>query len=128
MISYVVAGCVKFAVNYFRFKSDAFAHIGLGGFPSTHTTIVTSAFVTVYLNCGANSPIIAPSLALLMIVIIDSLDLRNKVGKINLALINHLKNGEKLNLRRKVGHTPIEVLGGIALGTITALIFNISFQ
>ena len=41
-IGWLVSGCLKFAINYIRFGKDAKSRIGNGGFPSTHTTIMTT--------------------------------------------------------------------------------------
>ena len=74
---------------------------------------------------GLNSPFLSIAFALMLIVAIDSLDLRNKIEK-HAKAINELEkpNGFSFNLRTKIGHKPIEVFGGFLVGITTSyLIF-----
>lgn len=120
-LAYFLAGSIKFLINSVRFRSFALNRIGLGGFPSTHISIISSAAWAIILSDFFSSPISSLAVAITMIVIIDALDTRNKIG--NLAReINKINSGKSKFLREKTGHNYFEVLGGLLLGFITSLI------
>ena len=79
-IGFFAAGSIKFFLNLVTYKKFSLSFIGLGGMPSNHTTIVTTPLALIVINEGPNSPIVGIGAAILLIVIIDALDLRNKVG------------------------------------------------
>ena len=115
---------IKFIINSLKIRKLAFKKIGLGNFPSTHNAISSSAFFTVLFQEGLNSPFLSIAFALMLIVAIDSLDLRNKIEK-HAKAINELEkpNGFSFNLRTKIGHKPIEVFGGFLVGITTSYLF-----
>ena len=50
--AWVIAGGTKFLINTVRFGKDSRSLIGYGGFPSTHTTIISSVvFLGSSLDC-----------------------------------------------------------------------------
>jgi uncharacterized protein len=114
-IGWFVAGVLKFIINQIRFGNGK-GLIGNGGFPSNHTTIMTTATTVIGLQEGFNTPFFGLGIAITFIVIIDALGLRRHVGR-HAAYLNELSTGEKL--RERMGHTPFEVLGGLVVGTIT---------
>lgn len=117
LIAWLTAGCVKFGVNFLRFGRKAFSLVGNGGFPSTHTTVVSSAAFFAVFKEGVNSTAAVTALALLLIVIIDAMGLRRAVGR-HAAVLNEnvlLPQGRTV-LRERQGHKPYEVAGGLALG------------
>ena len=117
---YLLAGVTKFIINSFKYKKLAFDEIGMGNMPSTHNTITSSIFFTLGFGEGFFSPICGVGLALMLVVSIDSLDLRKKIeghAKIIFKEFSH-KNSEAALLRLKLSHSIPEVLGGIALGAI----------
>ncbi len=118
-LAWVIAGSTKFAVNSIRARSAAFKLIGYGGFPSNHTSIVTSVTWLIAFREGIESPALAVALALSFIVILDATSLRIKVGN-HAKRLNAILPGEP-PLRERVGHTPFEVFGGILTGLGTAL-------
>ena len=121
-IGWFMSGCIKFAVNYIRFGKEAKNLIGNGGFPSTHTTIMTSTLILVGWMEGFTSAVFGLGVAITYIVIIDATGLRRMVGK-HAEALNRIDQSGKL--REKMGHTRIEVIGGLLLGTIigTSLYF-----
>lgn len=123
-LSFLFAGLIKFIINSLKIRKLAFKKIGLGNFPSTHNAISSSAFFTVLFQEGLNSPFLSIAFALMLIVAIDSLDLRNKIEK-HAKAINELEkpNGFSFDLRTKIGHKPIEVFGGFLVGITTSYLF-----
>ncbi|MDF2859444.1 MAG: divergent family protein [Neobacillus sp.] len=119
-IAWLVAGSMKFVVNYIRFGKAARKRIGNGGFPSNHTTIMTTTVFFIGFHEGFYSPIFALGVAITFIVIIDATGLRRHVG-LHAANLNKyvLKNVAELQvLRESMGHTKFEILGGVILGFV----------
>ncbi|HYD31889.1 MAG TPA: divergent PAP2 family protein [Azospirillaceae bacterium] len=123
---YLAAGSLKFLVNTLREGRPAFHRIGLGGAPSTHTTIVTTTAGLIGLRGGLDQPMFALALTLAMIVMIDAMDLRRKVGR-QATVLKALFPGrdEVASLRERIGHTPAEVLAGLATGAVCAFVLNL---
>jgi len=124
MIAWFAAGTLKFIVNFIRFPSQAVNLIGNGGFPSTHTTVISSTVFLVGFTEGMSAPVFGLGVAVLMITIIDALGIRRAVGKQASAINRHILLGNTAEslLRERQGHDPLEVLGGLVLGFILAYI------
>ena len=114
-IAWVTAGCIKFAINFIRFGKQAKNMIGYGGFPSTHTTIMSSVVFLTGFKEGFCTPIFSLGLGALLILIIDAHGLRRKVGE-QAKLLNMLQKEQ--TLRERMGHTWREIMGGLVLGII----------
>ena len=123
-VSWISCGCLKFLINYVRAGFDYRAAkklIGYGGFPSTHTTITSSAVFAVGFEYGFNTSIFSLALAVLIVVIMDAHGLRRQVG-FHAERLNALSNESKL--RERMGHTYFEISGGLILGFLLAYIFK----
>ncbi len=97
-----------------------------GGMPSSHSALVTSIAHAIGLYYGFGTPLFALSVAVAMVVIYDATGIRRQAGKhaelIN-AMIDDLASGHPLKeetLREVLGHTPIEAIGGLVLGMLSA--------
>ena len=121
-VAWLIAGSSKFFINSIKAKSAAFKQIGYGGFPSNHTSIVTSIACLIAIKEGFESPALGIAIALSFIVILDATSLRTKVGA-HAKRLNTM-TPEEPPLRERIGHSPIEILGGILTGLFTALIIN----
>ncbi|MDF2634274.1 MAG: acid phosphatase/vanadium-dependent haloperoxidase related protein [Pelosinus sp.] len=123
ILAWFVAGTVKFIVNYIRFRKEAVQLIGNGGFPSTHTTVISSTVFFIGLSEGINVPIFSLGVAVLMVTIFDAMGIRRAVGK-QATMINQYIVPQQTTqlLRERQGHTPIEVLGGLVVGFILAFL------
>ncbi|MFD0693093.1 divergent PAP2 family protein [Paenibacillus sp. GCM10027628] len=116
-IAWFSAGILKFAINQLRY-GNARDRIGNGGFPSNHTTIMTTTVMLIGFREGFDSALFGLGTAITFIVIIDAMGLRRHVGR-HAERINALqatKDGPML--RESMGHNRIEVLGGLVLGSI----------
>lgn len=122
VIAWFVAGIMKFAINYFRFGKEAGQRIGNGGFPSNHTTIVTTTTMLIGYNEGFTSPVFGLGIAVIMIVVIDATGLRRHVGY-HAASLNQLIKESKKH-RESMGHTRVEVLGGLVLGCLLGYVLK----
>ncbi|HWR40013.1 MAG TPA: divergent PAP2 family protein [Patescibacteria group bacterium] len=124
LLAWLVAGSVKFVVNYCRFGRQAIGLVGNGGFPSTHTTVAAGTVGLIVLREGLQSPVVGLGIAFLLITVIDAMGLRRAVGR-QASRINQLeKQAGRTDrpLRERQGHTPLEVLGGAVLGMLLALL------
>jgi len=118
LAAWLVNGCTKFSVNYARFGKAAHDLVGYGGFPSTHTAVVTAVVVMVGLQNGFEHPAFGIGLALLWIVITDARSLRRMVGD-HAEHLNTLSPARKKH-RERVGHSYVEIAGGALVGTLVA--------
>ncbi len=103
--------------------------MGNGGFPSTHTSTVSATAFLIALGEGWLSPAFGLAITFLFIVVIDATGLRIAVGKqagVLNTLIQHDKDHEQL--RERMGHTLLEIIGGVAVGFLTALALYYSFS
>ena len=118
VFGYFLAGSLKFFLNGIRTKAWKLDNIGMGGLPSTHNTITSSTFFTISFIEGFDSSASGVALMICLIVAIDSMDLRRKLEKHAVLISEELgkKNEAAKNIRKKLGHSPIEVLAGWLLG------------
>lgn len=106
--------------------------IGDGGMPSGHSATVTSMAVFAALRCGANSYEFAIAGILAVIVCHDAMGVRLETGKQAEVILELLEAFEKLTedevpsqkLKTFVGHTPVQVMAGVALGILVAFGMN----
>jgi acid phosphatase family membrane protein YuiD len=99
-----------------------------GGMPSSHSALVSGAAIGIGLHSGWGSPLFALAVVFAMIVIYDAAGVRRHAGDharvLNL-MIDELLTGHPLaerELKEVLGHTPREVVGGIVLGVLCAVI------
>lgn len=102
-----------------------------GGMPSSHSALITSITLATGFYAGFNSPIFALAFAMAMIVVYDAAGVRREAGrhaeKINV-LVNEFFSGQPISdkqLKEVIGHTPAQVVVGVALGLGTAAFFYI---
>ena len=102
--------------------------ISAGGMPSSHSALVTGVAVSIGLTEGFQSPIFAVAVVLALVVIYDATGVRRHAGDharvLNL-MIDELLTGHPLaekELKEVLGHTPREVVAGVALGVIVAIL------
>lgn len=106
--------------------------IGDGGMPSGHSATVTSMAVFAALRCGTDSYEFAIAGILAIIVCHDAMGVRRETGKHAVVINELLQAFEKLSddelpeqkLKIFVGHTPVQVLAGIALGAASAVLMH----
>jgi uncharacterized protein len=94
--------------------------------PSSHSSLMTATALAIGLYHGLDNPLFALGVAITMIVVYDAAGVRMQAGihakRINV-LFNELLHGhlvDQKELREVIGHTPLEVVGGILLGLVVA--------
>jgi acid phosphatase family membrane protein YuiD len=116
-LTWLVVGPIKFLINSARTRRWAFNLVGNGGFPSNHSSVVTCMATLIALREGIGHPAFGVAVTLAFVVMIDANSLRQHVGR-QAAAINRLGGaGEGVKpLRERMGHTLVEITGGIATG------------
>ena len=129
MISLLVAQLLKPIIHFIKERQwDWFLLIQSGGMPSSHSSLVTSLALTTGLWKGFNSASFSLALGMVVIVTYDAANVRWQSGlhaqKIN-QLIRDVFSGQPINdqlLKEVIGHTPLQVIGGILLGIMVSLV------
>lgn len=127
LIAWALAQVIKIPLDYLRTRRWNWALLfTTGGMPSSHSALVTSTTLAVGLYYGFDHPTFALGVAITMIVTYDAAGVRQQAGihaqRINV-IFEELLRGHPINekdLRVVLGHTPLEVVGGILLGLVVA--------
>ena len=103
--------------------------VGSGGMPSSHSATVCAMVVATARFCGVHSTLFALAVVIAVIVMYDAMGVRYETGE-QAKILNHMlrewmdQNSESMpflrdtKLKEMVGHTPIEVVSGAALGIL----------
>jgi acid phosphatase family membrane protein YuiD len=128
VLTWTVVGPIKFLINSARQRRWAFNLVGNGGFPSNHSSVVTSMATLIALREGMGNPAFGVAVTLAFIVMIDANSLRQHVGR-QAAAINRLAGADSghTRLRERMGHTLVEICGGIATGIGMGFLVNALF-
>lgn len=129
LIAWLLAQIIKIPLDYLRTRKWNWSLLlTTGGMPSSHSSLMTGTTLAIGLYYGFDDPIFALGVAITMIVIYDAAGVRQQAGihaqRINV-LFDELLHGHPINqkdLREVIGHTPLEVMGGILLGLIVATV------
>lgn len=132
----IVPFFVWFGIQLFKFiydlvKSKKFNFKRLmqaGGMPSSHSGVVISLTTMIGKNVGINSPLFAVALIFSFIVMYDAAGVRRAAGK-QAKLLNKIVETPGLTslqvserLVEALGHTPVQVIVGAAIGVIVGLL------
>lgn len=109
---------------------------GAGGMPSSHSATVCAMVVATGRYCGVDSTLFAIAVVLSVIVMYDAMGVRRETGE-QAKVLNQMLNewmdesaqsmpwlADK-RLKEMVGHTPIQVLAGAALGVLIGFVMPI---
>jgi uncharacterized protein len=129
MIGWIVAQALKIPTEYLRSRRWMWAmFLAAGGMPSSHSALMVSGTLAVGLYHGFDNPLFAIAVGITMIIAHDASGVRRQAGmhaeRINV-LFGELLKGHNLSekdLKEVIGHTPLEVVGGIILGLIVAFV------
>jgi acid phosphatase family membrane protein YuiD len=126
---WLIAQVLKIPMEYLRSRRWLWTMVlAAGGMPSSHSALMVASTLAAGLYYGFDSPIFALGVAITMIVTYDAAGVRRQAGmhaeRINV-IFDELLHGHILSekdLREVLGHTPLEVAGGIFLGLIVATV------
>ena len=121
IVTWILNGSIKFIINMFTSKTNPFKLIGYGGFPSTHTAIVSSFYFYAGFNFGFDNIIMIPLLVIFWVIINDAVNLRKNIG-LHAKILNKLSPSSFL--RERIGHEYHEILGGILVGITSSILLT----
>lgn len=129
--AWFIAQSFKVLIGVLKEKKFNFKwFVGTGGMPSSHAAAVTALATSVGLHTGFSSPHFAVALLFTVVVLFDAQGVRRASGK-QAEILNRIlddiywkKRMKEDRLKELLGHTPIEVLAGTALGILIAFFFS----
>ena len=112
---------------------------GAGGMPSAHSAMVCALTVAIARFDGVNSAIFALAVMFAFVTMYDAMGVRREAGEHAKLLNKYLNqieaknadtNGDgipekemnEIDLKEFIGHTPLEVLGGVLLGILVGVL------
>lgn len=112
---------------------------GAGGMPSAHSAMVCALTVSMARVDGVNSPGFALAVMFAFVTMYDAMGVRRETGvhaKLLNKYLNQLetqnadvdgdgipdKEVDEIELKEFIGHTPLEVLGGVLLGILVGVL------
>jgi uncharacterized protein len=129
LLGWVVAQTVKvFLVTRQKRRFDIRLFLGTGGMPSAHSAGVSALAVAVGCQVGFHTAVFAVALMFALVTMFDAQGVRRATGRQAVALNRII---DDLYLKRPVdpermkellGHTPVEVFVGAAVGCGVALL------
>jgi len=127
--AWIFAQTMKVVLGIIREKRFNFMwFVGTGGMPSSHAAGVTALASSIGLYKGFNSAVFATALLFAIVVLFDAQGVRRASGK-QAQILNKIlediywkKKIQEDRLRELLGHTPVEVLTGIAIGVFMSLL------
>lgn len=130
LCSWALAQMLKTLISYMVLGHFSIERMfGAGGMPSSHAALVVSLTTAIGLVEGTASPLFAFTFVVAMVVMYDATGVRRAAGKHARAL-NQILQQMRLThtvpetaLKEFLGHTPVEVIAGAALGFGVAYAF-----
>jgi hypothetical protein len=127
--SWVIAQSLKVIIGFFVQKKVDFRwFVGTGGMPSSHTAGASCLATAVGLSYGFDSVHFALAASFAIVVMFDAQGVRRATGR-QARILNKIMDDiywqgkiQEGRLREFIGHTPIEVIAGFALGVIIACV------
>ena len=129
IVAWSIAQVTKVAYMSFRQRRLNLRVLAeMGGMPSSHSAIVMGLTTGIGRIDGLASPLFAIALIFSFVVMYDAAGVRRAAGR-QAAILNRLvedlvamRGIREERLRELLGHTPVEVIVGAALGILVGLI------
>lgn len=129
MLGWFFAQALKIPTEYLRSRRWLWAmFFAPGGMPSSHSAMMVAGTFAVGLYHGFDNPLFGIAVAITMIVTYDAAGVRRQAGmhaeRINVLFGELLKGHiwDEEELKEVIGHTPLEVAGGIILGLLVSIV------
>lgn len=129
LAAWLLAQALKIPTEYLRSRRWMWAmFFAAGGMPSSHSALMVSGTIASGLYHGFNTPVFAIAVGITMIICHDAAGVRRQAGmhaeRINVLFEELLKGHmwDENELKEVIGHTPLEVVGGIILGFIVPIV------
>jgi acid phosphatase family membrane protein YuiD len=127
LLPWITAQILKVVIELlWRRKLNLRLLTSAGGMPSSHSALVCGLATAIAIHDGAGSSMFALSIVLAMVVMYDAAGIRRWASiqaRILNQIIDELFQGHpisEIRLREILGHTPIQVVAGAALGIAMA--------
>ena len=127
--AWLIAQIIKPPLHYLTSREWSWGLLlSAGGMPSSHSALVIGTTIAIGLQEGFDSAVFAIAWVVSMVVVYDATGVRRQAGdhaRILNLMIDELFTGHPLaekELKERLGHTPREVVCGILLGLVTALL------
>ncbi|MDD5098161.1 MAG: divergent PAP2 family protein [Candidatus Pacebacteria bacterium] len=131
VVAWFVAQSMKAFLLTFRNKKRKF-RVNLyslpGGFPSSHSATVSALATSVGIMAGFSSSIFAVAVILAFFIIYDAKVIRGAAGKQAQSLnkLIDVLDEDIDKLREILGHSLVEIFGGIMIGIIVGMMVTLS--
>jgi acid phosphatase family membrane protein YuiD len=127
LTAWLLAQLIKIPLEYLYTRRWNWALLlSVGGMPSSHSALLSSGTLAIGLYHGFDNPLFALGVAITMVVTYDAAGVRRQAGihaqRIN-TLFDELLRGhlfDQSELREVLGHTPLEVAGGVLFGIVVS--------
>lgn len=130
LLACFIAQILKVAIELVRNRKVNFRYlVTTGGMPSAHSALVGALASAIGLTMGWSSPEFAIACLFAIIVMYDAAGVRQAAGKqariLNQMMDELLQDDHTISeerLKELLGHTPFQVLVGLALGITTSFV------
>ncbi|NMA65119.1 MAG: divergent PAP2 family protein [Clostridiaceae bacterium] len=127
ILSWFLAQFIKFISHFIQHrKLDFRKFVASGGMPSSHSSISVCLATVLGIQYDLNSGVFAISVILAFIVMADAAGVRRAAGK-QAEVLNKLIYSSDVKVEKELkvllGHTPIQVILGAALGVLVGIVF-----
>jgi len=127
--AWLIAQATKLAIGVIQHRKFDFRwFLGPGGMPSSHVAGASCLATAVGIEKGFSSAFFALAAAFALVVMFDAQGVRRSTGK-QARILNKIMDDiywqgkiQEIRLRELVGHTPVEVIVGLVLGIIIAVV------
>ena len=135
LLSWFIAQVLKTIINFVLLGKFQLERMwGDGGMPSAHSATVCAMVIATARSEGINSAIFAVASVVAIITMHDAMGVRRETGEqakvLNRMLEQWIEVTEKnspflqnMHLKEMVGHTPLQVMAGFAVGCIVGLLY-----
>ena len=129
LVAWTIAQAAKLLLTSYRQRRLNLRVLAeTGGMPSSHSAIVMGLTTAVGKYAGITSAPFAIALIFTFVVMYDAAGLRRAAGR-QAEVLNrlvedlvHMRGVQELRLRELLGHTPLEVIVGAAIGLVVGVI------
>ena len=132
LTGWLLSSILKIPIYYILHRKVNIAlAFGTGGMPSSHAATMTATTLAIGLFDGFDKPLFALAIAISMIIIYDAAGVRREAGY-HAEALNRLVDEwfvltktplvDQKRLKEMLGHTPIEVVGGVLAGLVSTLV------
>lgn len=131
LCGWLLAQFTKMICFFVRTRHINFGYlVSTGGMPSAHSTMASALVTSVAIRNGMDSALFALALAFAMVIMFDAQSVRRAAGmqaRILNRIVDEMVKTHRLpsvKLSELLGHTRLEVLMGMIMGILTALLMH----